>query len=152
VIRAGRQLAIDELVQRPGALARVQAISTIKLGLDHSAGAASRLWGITYTPTGLLSSLRADTPVARPGNAVVLVLVACWIALNAALLIGALIGCVAAARRRAWKIVIPCGLTMLLLTIATGSVGLERFRLPLMLPLLVLCAYGWSSVRESPPS
>jgi hypothetical protein len=60
--------------------------------------------------------------------------------LNALIALAALAGVVQALRKHQWRILIFSGVSIFLFTLATGSVGLERFRLPMMLPLFVLAA------------
>jgi hypothetical protein len=147
VISAGRRLATEELMARPQATARVYMLSMSKLALDHSMPGAARIFGTTYVPSGLVSSLLSGTFRTRSGGAMVAA-AAAWTLFNAALLLAAAIGCVVAARRRAWRVLTSCAVTIALFAAATGSVGLERFRLPLILPLLVLGAYGCAAMGK----
>jgi len=56
------------------------------------------------------------------------------------MLVTAVIGANRAVHQRDWRVLIFGVASIILFTSATGSVGLERFRLPMMLPLFVLAA------------
>jgi hypothetical protein len=150
VPKAARGLALEQLAARPKTLAKVEAKSLVKLAVDHSMGIAADLLGLSYQPTGLFSRLVLGEPTgdgndgeaARQGTGksakVMFGVALAWTGLNLVLTLAALLGMIAAVRRHSWRLLFGCGLTLLLFAIATGSVGLERFRLPMMLLILVL--------------
>jgi hypothetical protein len=72
--------------------------------------------------------------------------------LNGLIVLAALGGANRAMHQRRWQIVIFGPLTIFLITLATGSVGLERFRMPMMLPLFILAATSIPSSLRSPPT
>jgi hypothetical protein len=59
--------------------------------------------------------------------------------LNVALAVGALAGVVVAVRHRQYALALGCVITILLFAVATTTHGLERMRLPIMLPIVLLC-------------
>src|SRR5205085_4530866 len=132
VIAAGRRLAVEELLARPGPALRVHLKSLFKLFCDHSLGLTSELVGVPYQPSGLFSKLvLRDRTEAAGGNWGALALSLAWMALNALIMLAAVWGFVNSVRRRCWVVLIVGGLTTLLLAAATGAVGLERFRMPI---------------------
>ncbi len=143
VISAARSLAVSEFRDRPYAWIRVHIKSALKLFCDHSLGLASELVGIPYKPSGLFARLvLRDRSEAAGGNWGMLILSLAWMLLNVSILVAALWGLLRAFRDRCWSVVVVGGLTTVLFALATGAVGLERFRMPIMLPLLVLVGYG----------
>lgn len=142
VVAAARRLAIAELRARPVIALRVHAKSMFKLFCDHSLGLASELVGIPYQPSGLFSRLvLRDRTEAAGGSWGTLALSLAWMLLNVATLLMALWGLARAVRRRSWTVVVTGGATTVLFAIATGAVGLERFRMPIMFPLFLLVGY-----------
>jgi len=154
VISAARRLAWREIQVRPKNVAKVQAKSWIKLFLDHSLDTAAATLGLPYQPSGLFSSFllgHDPTPPRQQGNhggpmgekgsswatrlgAFV------WMLLNILIALAAVGGANRAMHQRQWRILIFGALSILLFTLATGSVGLERFRMPMMLPMFILAA------------
>lgn len=136
-----RRLAAEELAQRPLAVARVHAKSMVKLLLDHSFGDAAPMLGASYQPSGLFSRLILREDQARMGQhptTIQLLIVLSWMALNGVIVVAALAGAIGAMRRRDYQLLFFCVPTIVLFMVASGSVGLERFRLPCLLPLLLL--------------
>jgi len=151
VFSAARTLAIEELRARPAATARVLAKSELKLMVDHSTGGAAAALGLKYEPSGFFSRfvLREQTATrVRTSRAEAIVPVA-WILVNIAICGVAAWSLFKAARRRDLPVLIGCGLTIVLFAIATMSNGIERFRMPIMLPLFVLV--GLSGARDEDP-
>jgi hypothetical protein len=138
VFLSARRLALDEIQARPVAVARVYAKALVKLAVDHSFGDMARLLGISYQPSGLFSRLVLRESSAAAGTSPALWATLGWVSFNLAIMIGSLVGAVVALRRRSWGLLFACLLPIALFALATGSVGLERFRLPMLLPLLVL--------------
>src|SRR6266705_1025815 len=148
---------------RPRNVAKVQAKSWIKLFIDHSLDTAAATWGLPYQPSGLFSAfvLGHDTtpptqarndqnPRRDQGSSLAIRAGALtWMGLNALIAVAALGGANRAIHQRQWRILIFGALSILLFTLATGSVGLERFRLPMMLPLFVLAAALFSPDRRA---
>jgi hypothetical protein len=144
VVAAARRLALDEVRTRPGMVARVQAKSWLKLFFDHSLPTVADSLGLFYQPSGLFNDLLSsdDTTSSRQQESSPALRIAAltWMSLDALIALAALAGVVQALRKHQWRILIFSGVSILLFTLATGSVGLERFRLPMMLPLFVLAA------------
>jgi 4-amino-4-deoxy-L-arabinose transferase-like glycosyltransferase len=144
VVSAARRLAWDQIRQRPKGVIKVQAKSWLKLFVDHSIPTLAEALGIAYKPSGIFSNLVMNSeprPQAPPGNSLVTpVLALAWMGLNVLFLVGAIIGANRAIHQRDWRILIFGVATIILFILATGSVGLERFRLPMMLSLFVLAA------------
>jgi hypothetical protein len=132
VFAAADRLALEELAARPGPAARVVLKSSAKLAVDHSLGDAARLLGLTYRPTGLFSRLVLGGAGGGGGSAAAAAAALAWTGLNAALALAALVGLARAARGGPASLALACGVTILLFTAATASVGLERMRLPIM--------------------
>lgn len=139
VYRAARALALSHFAGQPGAVARVQGKSWLKLAVDHSLTDASRLVGAPLPPSGLFSAriLREPAQVS-PSTWVRLALAGPWMLLNAALALLAAAGLVLAVLRRD-VLLLPACLMILLFAVSVGGLGLERFRLP-MLPGMLLLA------------
>ena len=150
VVTAARRLALDEIRSRPKTVARVQAKSWLKLLFDHSLPTLAGTLGLSYQPSGLFSTLLSGDDGNQPrqqGSSLALRIAALsWMVLNALIALAAFAEIVQAIRKHQWRILIFGGLSILLFTLATGSVGLERFRMPMMLPLFVLAANSLSSV------
>ena len=69
--------------------------------------------------------------------------------INVLIAVAAVGGAKRALHRRDWRLFIFGVVSILLFTLATGSVGLERFRMPMMLPLFVLAAGLFSVDRRA---
>jgi hypothetical protein len=141
VIAAGRALAIEELRARPVSAAKVLAKSSMKFALSHSMPDLATVTGREYKPTGLASRLVFGESAGGPSTLSASIFGAlAWTAFNAALVFGALVSFVQFCRQRMWAAAIFGGATIALFLAATGAVGLERMRLPAMLPLVILAA------------
>lgn len=152
VAKAARRLAFEEMGKRPGLTAKVHAKSQLKLLLDHSFQEMADLLGMPYTSTGLfarfvLGEKNGAAPVEM-GRLIVLLL---WSGSNAVLALFAFLGLASMLVRRQWRLFIICGATIALFMAATGCVGLERFRLPILLPLLLSAASFWGLRRLPQP-
>jgi hypothetical protein len=163
VMKTARDLALEELAARPTVVAKVEAKSLVKLALDHSAGTAADVLGLSYQPTGLFSRLvlrqaasgegggkSANQGIGETGKVMVAGAFA-WSSFNLVLSLAALAGLFGAFRRFSWRLLVAGGLTLLFFVVATGSVGLERFRLPMMLPIVLLAGSLVNDRRNSLP-
>jgi hypothetical protein len=152
VFAADRRLAVEELQARPGSYLRVQTKSAVKLFVSHSLGDVYQQLGQPYTRTGLFSRivLREDNENSA-GSLGVLVMAVGWLALNAAICVAAFVGIIRGWRSRLYSLVVACVLTLILFTLATASVGLERMRMPMMLPLVLLSGLALQA-RVAPPT
>lgn len=152
VFAAARKEALGEFRAHPGTTAKVLAKSEVKLCVDHSAGLAAALYGVEYRPSGFFSDLlrgRFDASKLSLWGLIALP----WSALNGLLVLLAVIGVVRAARRRAWALVFACAAPVVLFSLATFPVGLERFRLPFVPFLFVLAASAvWPPARAADPA
>jgi hypothetical protein len=157
VVAAGRRLAFAEIASRPTYVARVMAKSAVKLAVDHSIPETAQLLGTSYKGSGLFSRLVLHEPQPDAGRTGIAALAALgWVLVNAIVAAAAFVGFLYACRERQWAL-IACGVTAVLFAISTGSVGLERFRVPMMLPMVVLtahtlerisgCLHGIASIR-----
>jgi len=148
VFTEARRLALEELRQRPATVLRVVAKSDVKLYVDHSLGIVSGLLGIPYEPSNLFSRLvlRQQTATAVKSETA-LALALAWVVGNIAMALAALWALVLAVKRRAFLLLAVCGVTLTLFTVATMSQGLERFRMPIMLPLILLTGSLWGRAR-----
>jgi hypothetical protein len=141
VYSAAGALAVEELRGRPAALIRVLVKSQVKLLVAHSLSDAYHLLGRSYHPSGLFSTLiLAEHRPEAGGDPATVVLALAWTLLNIAIAAGAVAGALVAARRRSFLLLSTCGVTILLIAIVTSTNGLERFRIPMMLPLAILVA------------
>ncbi|WP_171474217.1 hypothetical protein [Frigoriglobus tundricola] len=152
VFTLARKEAVGEFRANPGTTAKVALKSQIKLGIDHSAGLAAGLYGAEYEPSGFFSGVLAgkiDTSKITLWGIIALP----WTVLNAALALLAIVGLVRATLRRNWALVFGCLVPVVLFSIATFPVGLERFRLPFLpfLFVLVVCAV-WPPGRPVTPT
>jgi hypothetical protein len=152
VVTAARRLAWDQIRQRPKSVLKIQAKSWLKLFVDHSLPAAAETLGIAYRPSGLFSNLIMNSeprPQGPQGNSLATSILALgWMGLNVLIAVAAIIGANRALHHRDWRILVFGLVSILLFTLATGSVGLERFRMPMMLPLFVLAANCFSVERR----
>ena len=137
---AARQLALEELLRRPVPAFRVLTKSSVKLLVAHSLEDAARLTGSQYQPTGLFARLflrdATEGAAADPGP---VFLALAWTGLNVLIACTAFMALGLALFRKNWGLAVGCGLPLVLFVAATGAVGLERMRLPMMLPLFLLC-------------
>jgi hypothetical protein len=145
-----REIALEEMLRRPGAVVRVQAKALVKLAIDHSLGEAYDLWGAHYEPSGLFSRLvlREQSTDGRPGFSPSMLLPLAWLAMNVAMLGAAAIGFARSVMNRRWQFALSWGLPVLLFAFATGSVALERFRMPIMLPLCLFAGAALEGRRR----
>jgi hypothetical protein len=150
VIGAARSMALEELSHRPVPALRVVVKSTVKLFTDHSVGALSQLLGRPYAQTGLVSRfvLGEGNTVVTASQVAPLSLAAAWTFLNMFLVLLAFAGVLWTFIRRSWMLPLTFALPVLLFAAATGAVGLERLRVPMMAPLLVLTALGISGAHQ----
>jgi hypothetical protein len=143
VFYAARALAVEEVKARPGVAVRVQAMAALKLFTDHSVGSVHSVLGRRYVPSGLFSRLVSRGPTDAAGaNWGMVAAAAAWVGLNVGIAAGAMLGLVNGCRRRRYALVLACAVVVLLFTLATGSVGLERMRMPLLLPMLLLNGFA----------
>ncbi|MBY0455820.1 MAG: hypothetical protein K2V38_00625 [Gemmataceae bacterium] len=139
VFALARKEALAEFRAHPATTAKVAAKSQVKLSIDHSAPLAAGLYGVEYQPSGFFSDLlrgQFDSAKLSVWSAIALP----WTLLNAVIALLAAVGFVRAALRRKWALVFGCAIPIVLFSLATFPVGLERFRLPFMPFLFVLAA------------
>jgi hypothetical protein len=153
VVTAVRRLAWDQIRQRPKSVLKIQAKSWLKLFVDHSLPTAAETLGIAYRPSGLFSNLIMNSeprPQGPQGNSIATSILALGLmSINGLIAVAAVVGTNRALHRHDWRLFIFGVVSILLFTLATGSVGLERFRMPMMLPLLVLAACLFSADRRA---
>jgi hypothetical protein len=141
VVSAARRLAVEEMRSKPRLAAKVHAKSQLKLFVDHSGRDFAVLLGHPYRETGLFSRLvLGGEQEKESGGTVQLVAVGAWTLLNALIAHAAAVCLVLALFRRDYRLLMVCVPTIVLFMVATGCVGLERFRLPMMLPLFLSAA------------
>jgi hypothetical protein len=152
VFSLARKEAIAEFKARPVTTAKVAIKSEIKVLVDHSAGWPAVLSGYEYKASGFFSALlsgKLDTSNLSIWSLIALP----WSALNALIALLAFVGLIRAALRRHWPLVFACLMPVVLFSVATFPVGLERFRLPFMPFLFVLTACAvWAPARPVPSS
>lgn len=150
VFALARKEALAEFKAHPTATAKVAAKSEVKLLIDHSSGLAAALYGIEYKPSGFFSDLlrgKLDTSKLSVWGVIALP----WSALNGLLALLAVAGLVRAGLRKRWALVFACLIPIVLFSLATFPVGLERFRLPFVPFLFVLAACAvWPPPRPVP--
>jgi len=151
VFRASRRLAVEELSKRPVIAAKVTAKAQLKLLVDHSLGDACTVLGRDYRPSGLFSRIVLGQPGdgGRSGPGM-LALAATWMIANITIAAMAIVGLAVALRHRDYKVLLACGLPAILVAMVTSTNGLERFRLPMMLPLFLLAAHATAWGRPRP--
>jgi hypothetical protein len=150
VFALARKEALAEFQAHPTTTAKVAAKSEVKLCIDHSAGLAGGLYGVEYKPSGFFSDvLRGKLDTSKLTLWGVLALP--WTALNGLIALLAAVGLVRVALRRRWSLVFACVIPIVLFSLATFPVGLERFRLPFMPFLFMLAASAlWAPERSTP--
>jgi hypothetical protein len=148
VFALARKEALTEFQAHPTTTAKVAAKSEVKLCIDHSAGLAAGLYGVEYKPSGFFSDVlrgKVDTSKLTLWGVIALP----WTALNGLIALLAAVGLVRVAMRRRWALVFACLIPVVLFSLATFPVGLERFRLPFMPFLFMLAASAlWAPERE----
>jgi hypothetical protein len=146
VVAAARRMALSDIFTKPGLAAKVHLKSEVKLLLDHSGGDFAMVLGREYQPTGLFSRLvLGGNGQTDSGDSFQVVAVAAWVLFNASIVLAAAAGLLVAVWRRCYRLIVVCLPTILLFVAATGCVGLERFRLPVMLPLFLAAASLWGA-------
>ena len=151
VFALARSEAMAEFKANPTTTAKVAVKSEVKLCVDHSAGPAAGLYGVEYKPSGFFSDVlrgKFDASKLSGWGAIALP----WTALNGLIALLAAVGLVRAARRRKWALVFACLIPVVLFSLATFPVGLERFRLPFMPFLFVLAACAVWPPERTPPA
>jgi hypothetical protein len=146
VVAAARRMALSDMAAKPGLAAKVHLKSEIKLLVDHSGGDLAMVLGREYQPTGLFSRLvLGGNGQSSGGDTLQVIAVAAWVLFNASIVLAAAVGILVALWRRCYRLLIVCLPTIVLFVAATGCVGLERFRLPIMLPLFLAAASLWGA-------
>ncbi len=147
VFALARKEALAEFRAQPATTAKVAAKSEVKLCIDHSAALAAGLYGVEYQPSGFFSDvLRGKVDASKLSVWGMIALP--WAALNALIALSAVTGLIRAAIRRRWALVFGCLIPIVLFSLATFPVGLERFRLPFVPFLFVLAACArWAPER-----
>ncbi len=89
--------------------------------------------GLTYEPTGLKDRvLSGDFSMAGSRDAATALVALGWMAANAVLLVGTVLGLVILLWRRQWSTLLLLGGLLFYFVLATQAVGLERFRVPVL--------------------
>jgi 4-amino-4-deoxy-L-arabinose transferase-like glycosyltransferase len=149
VIHKARRLALEEIRARPEAATRVLVKSQLRLMIAHSLGDLYRAFGITYQPSNLFARLILREGGQSLGQPLTVTLAAAWTLLNLILAVGAFTGVFVAFRRKQYILALACAVTIVLFAVATTSHGLERMRLPIMLPIVLLCGTLFCRRAES---
>lgn len=147
---AARAFALEQLSVRPIAATMVVIKSAVKIGLDHSLPDVYHALGLAYVPTGLFQRLvlKEETEAGRPpGSRWQPILALMWIGVNAGVGLFAAAGALAAVWTKRWRLVVGAVLPVVLFVAASGAVGLERMRLPIMWPLFVLATSVFDDSR-----
>lgn len=152
IFALARKEALAEFQAHPTTTLKVAAKSEVKLGIDHSAELSAALYGVEYRPSGFFSEvLRGRFDVSKLSVWGLLALP--WPLLNALIALLAVVGAIRAAIRRRWAVVFACLAPIVLFSLATFPVGLERFRLPFMPFLFVLASCTmWAPERITAPA
>jgi hypothetical protein len=140
VVQAARQLALEEIAARPGAVTRVQLKSLALLLIGDSIDTAAAVLGRLGKSSGCFTRLIRGDPAPMSAAWTELLPDILWTTANALIALGALAGLLAAIRLRSWRLVVVGGVTSALLVIGAGSAGGEELRLPNLLPLILLAA------------
>lgn len=139
VQRRMRQEALAIYREHPVAVLTVAAKSQVKLFLDHSMDHLLGQYRIDFERSGLFSGLLDGNftlkRLTMPQGASL-----AWMGLNFTITLLALIGLVRWLRFRRWRLFFGCLLPLMLFSLASFPVGLERFRVPMMLYLFVPAA------------
>ncbi len=143
------QMAREEIAADPKNAAKVLAKSQFKLWTGHSLGDALRPLGIEYRPSGLVAVFLLNEPgetVFGPQTFLALG----WTAANSFILCWALIQAIKVVRRRQWMLFLVCAATVFLFSAGTVSNGIERFRLPILVPVFVLIGASHRATAVTP--
>lgn len=140
-----------DIRQHPDGVARMYAKSMVKLSIGHSLWTWQRGLGRAYRPSSLFAVLVLgdSAPAERPPVRELLI-PAAWLLANLAVAIAAVAGAVRLMWMREWRVLLVLMPPVLALLAATGAVGQERMRLPMMMSLLLL-AGALSVARSSSP-
>lgn len=133
---AGRMARAEIAADRKSAV-QVLAKSQFKLWTAHSLGDALKPLGIEHHPSGLMAVFVLNEPGETAFRPQTLLAVG-WVGLNVVILGWAVLATVRAVRRRQWALVLGCGGMIVLCSAGTMSNGIERFRLPILVPVFVL--------------
>ncbi len=139
VITAARRMAVEEIRARPVPFARVLVKSQVKLFLSHSLSDFYQVLGRPYRPSGLFSRWVLRESEEGEGSLWGVFFALAWVGLNGAIAMLALVGTVGAVRRRD-LVLVACALWVALVAAGTLSNGLERLRMGMVVPLLLLAA------------
>ncbi|MCC7409037.1 MAG: hypothetical protein IT442_13285 [Phycisphaeraceae bacterium] len=154
---AMRRLAGEEIRRNPELYLRTIARSEGKLFLDHSMGELCRRLGREYQPTNLRQTLLAgDTTwsqkirqvLAQPSWKMTAGAMG-WTLLNALLAVLAAWGLVRLAVARRWAVLVLLAGGVFYFALATQTVGLERFRLPVAGMMALLAGAAVAGVSRS---
>jgi hypothetical protein len=148
VFTLARKEALTEFRAHPSTTAKVAAKSQVKLGIDHSVGLVAGLYGVEYKPSGFFSEVlrgKFDSSKLSVWGLIALP----WSALNGLIALLAAVGAIRGAVRRRWGLMFACLIPVVMFSIASFPVGLERFRLPFMPFLFILAACAlWAPERS----
>ncbi|MCC7407170.1 MAG: hypothetical protein IT442_03810 [Phycisphaeraceae bacterium] len=154
---AMRRLAGDEIRRNPELYLRTIARSESKLFLDHSMGELCRRLGWEYQPSNLRQTLLATDKSWSEKIRLVLVQPAWkmtagamgWTLLNAVLTLLAVWGLVRLAVARRWAVLVLLAGGVFYFALATQTVGLERFRLPMAGMMALLAGSALAGVSKA---
>jgi hypothetical protein len=148
-VTVARRLAVHDILEKPATMARVQLKSLVKLVVGHSMGTFYPLLGRPYVSSGLFSRFVLREQNSGPASPLTqLILLFAWTAFNAAIAVAASIGVVAAARQHRRSLLAAALVTIGLFAAASGSLGQERLRVPIMLPILLLVGCAAEGVGD----
>jgi hypothetical protein len=143
-----RSQAIGDVIAHPFAAFRVQLRSWVKLALAHSMGTLSAVLGMRYQPSNLFSVLvlREDNARSTASSGSLWFALA-WALFNLFVFVAATCGILSGVWRQRWLPVAGMVLAALLLTATVGSLGQERMRVPILLPLFLLAGEAWQGMH-----
>lgn len=128
---AMRRESLRVFAEHPTACLKVAAKSEVKLLVDHSMEYTLAQYRLSFESSGLFSDLlKGQLNIKRLTVSQLFSMM--WMALNALLILLTFAGLVHFLRRRQWRLFFGCLITVLLFSVATFPVGLERFRVPFM--------------------
>lgn len=151
VYAVASQMAREQIKSDPKTTAKILAKSQFKLWFAHSLGDAHRAFGLPYQPSGLMAAFvlgEGNESGFRPETLMALA----WTSLNGLMFIAMLWAIVVSIRRRNWGMLFCCVSLLGLSAAGTMCVGQERFRIPMMVPMLILIGGSMRPKAASTPT
>jgi len=151
VFDAMNRLTMEKIIASPLLYGKVIGHSMIKFMTDHSVNDLYKTLGWEYTPTGLRDQLLQGNWSLRGVNLAALGIAVGWMGWNLLLAISTLAGVIYLAITKQWTPLLLLGGVMVYFLITTQSLGLERFRVPVLgiQALLIASVFAVKNRRQT---